>query len=524
MLRTELEGLLEELAAGSDGRLRVRFEDPEAGEGQLAEQLRQEYGFSPMVAGLFDTQPFWFYMVLESGNETVQVPLPDELTRDALERSLDAGLERLAPGFLRTIALSAPSPARPSMPGLGAQGGQSYSQLRDALSEDSRVVEADLAGGQVPADADALLVLSPESLDDKSVYAIDQFLMRGGTVLLASSAFDTQIGEAIRALRRESGLGEWLEFNGLAIEETMVLDPENASLPIPVQRFVGNRPIREIRMLPYPHFPDVRGAGLDAEHPITAPLEQLTLNWPSPITVDAEANAEREVTELVHSSAGSWVSDATSVVPDFEQWPQTGYEVSSERGRRLLSVVVEGRFDSFFADKESPLLSDESAGGESGAADGGAGGELPGAAGQPEPQEPAGQPGEDAGEDEEPGPIVGTIDRSPESSKLILVGSNTFASDAVLDLASQGMGTRYTTPIEFVQNAVDWAVQGAGLTSIRSRAQYARTLNPDVRDERLFWEYLNYGLAALLLLGVWVWRRWARHRDTLRYQSILAEA
>lgn len=397
--------------------------------------------------------------------------------------------------------------------------------LRDALSENARVVDADLSSGRVPAEADMLLVFSPQSFEDEHAFAIDQFLMRGGTVLLASSAFDTQVGQTLTAMRHESGLGDWLAHNGLTVEETMVLDPRNAALPIPVQRFVGERPVREIRMLPYPHFPDVRAEGLNDEHPITAPLEQLTLNWASPIQVDEEANAERDVTELVRSSPQSWVSDATNVVPDFEQWPESGYEPSSDRGPRLLALAVEGRFDSYFADKEPPLLSEEPQSGPPGEGDPSGDAAAAGAAGQQAPSgdaPPEAQAQQEA--EDESTPIAGTIERSPASSQLILIGSNTFASDSVLELASQGMGTRYNVPIQFIENSVDWALEEAGLTAIRSRAQYARTLDPAVRDERTFWEYLNYGLAVLLLAGVWAWRRWSRHQDMLRYQAILSEA
>ena len=64
----------------------------------------------------------------------------------------------------------------------------------------------------------------------------------------------------------------------------MVLDPQNAALPVPVQRNVGGFSIREIQMLSYPYFPDIRGAGLNEDNPITAALEQVTLNWASPVT------------------------------------------------------------------------------------------------------------------------------------------------------------------------------------------------------------------------------------------------
>ena len=499
-LRNDLESVLEELKQQAGAKLKVHFQDPDADGGALASELNEKFGFAPQIASLFDPQPFWFYMVLEGDGETVQVPLPDEFDRDALKRSLQAGFQRLAPGFLKTVALVKPQ-------GYGPDS-KRYTLLNDTLSENVRLKETDLKDGRVPADADLLLVLAPEALDDKQLFAVDQFLMQGGSLVLATSAFDASVGDTLTARRHNSGLEDWLEHHGLVIEDSLLLDTQNAALPVPVQRQLGGLTIREIRMLPYPHFPDIRGVGLNADNPITAALGQVTLNWASPINVDEGRNQARRVTRLLSSSDESWVSGDLNIIPDYRSWPDTGFEAAGEHGPRLLAVALEGRFDSFFAGKDSPLA-----------------------------QPPADQSGEDSagsGDDavataepsdaeQTPGPITSVIGHSPGSARIILIASNTFATDAVLRLASEGGGTLYAQPLEFLQNTIDWSLEDRGLMAIRSRAQFARTLEPLERSGQLFWESLNYGLALLGLVFVWLWRRWMRRSEQLRYQSILAE-
>lgn len=479
-LRGELQAVLAELRQQAGDKLTVHFADPDANDGALARELGQKYGFGPQIASLLNPQPFWFYMVLESNGEAVQVPLPEALERSALQRSLEAALQRLAPGFLKTVALVKPQAFGP--------GGKRYNQLSELLAENVRIKETDLADGQVPADADLLLVLAPDGLDDKQRFAIDQFLMRGGSVVLATSPFDAQTGDAgLSASKHRSGLEDWLQHHGITITEQMVLDPRNAALPVPVQRYIGPLPVQEIHMLPYPHFPDLRGASLSADSPITASLQQLTLNWASPIAVDAEKNGERQVVELLKSSPRSWASDSLNIVPDYRAHPDTGFAVNGERGPRLLAVALEGRFESFYQGKDSPLAT---------AAE------------------------EDA---DQQTTVTGVIGRSPESARLVLIASNTFASDTAIGLASEGMGTLYTTPVEFLQNAIDWSLEDRGLLALRGRTQFARTLAPLPAGDQMAWEYLNYALALAGLAGVWGWRRYVRRADRLRYQQILAE-
>lgn len=84
----------------------------------------------------------------------------------------------------------------------------------------------------------------------------------------------------------------------------------------------------------------------------------------------------------------------------------------------------------------------------------------------------------------------------------ILFASNSFLTDEMLDLASSGMGTRYLKPVQLVENAIDWSLEDRGLLDIRGRAHFSRTLDPLSRKSRMFWEYLNYGLALLGLFLV----------------------
>jgi ABC-2 type transport system permease protein len=497
-LRTELESVLDELKKESDGRLAVSFEDPDANGGALAKQLKDNYGFVPQVASLFDPQPFWFYMVLDNDGESAQVPLPGELNREALKRSLDAAIERLAPGFLKTVAVVKPTAAGP--------GASAYTLLTDTLSENVRLRDTDLRDGRVPADADLLLVLAPDALDERQVFAIDQFLMRGGSIVLATSPFEATLGETLAASKHRSGLEEWLTFQGLEIGESMVLDPQNAALPVPVQRRVGGFTIREIQMLSYPYFPDIRAAGLNGDSPVTSALEQVTLNWASPLTVDEEKNQTRTVTRLLSSSAQSWVSDSLDILPDYRAHSEDGFAPEGPRGSSLLAVAVEGRFDSFFKGRESPLAKAAESG-----------------EGETDKSQDTADAGKDAKAPATPSTITSVIERSPESARIILVASNTFANDTVLDLSSEGMGTRYIRPLEFLQNAIDWSLEDRGLLAIRSRAQFARTLRPMNSGDQLFWEYLNYGLALGGLGLVWLWRRRVRRAERVRYQAILAE-
>ena len=491
-LRKELDAVLNELAERSGGTLDIDIRDPDSEDGTLASQIKNEFGFRPMVASLLDTNTFWFYLTLEGDGRVIQVPLTEQYDKAGLERGIQAALKRFSRGFLKTVALHTPV-STPTMFGMPASA-KRFDQLRATLAEEHNLTSADMTSGRVPDDADLLLLVSPDKLDIKQLFAVDQFLMRGGTVVVATSPFDIEIRESLSVRKNESGLIDWLTHHGIVLEEQMVLDPQNASFPIPVERRVAGMVFRETRMASYPYFSDIRGAGIVQDGGLTTGVDQVTMTWPSPITLDAQKNQGRKVARLLESSAQTWISDSMRIEPDYEIFGELGFPIGDQRGAQLLAVAVGGQFNSYFRDKPSPLLTVE------------------------EETDAAAEPAEGKAKESV---ITRVIDHSAESARIILFASRSFLTDTMLDLASSGMGTRYLKPIQLVENAIDWSLEDRGLLAIRGRAHFSHTLIPLDRESQLFWEYLNYGLPLFGLFLIALIRRQANKRAASRYAAVL---
>ena len=464
-VREDLVSIANELKKEAPNKFSFVFEDPNQDD-DLVEILETKYNVKAQVGNLLDPKPFWFSVFVESGKNIQQVQFVQSLEKLDLKKAIDSSLKRLAPGFLRTVAVVTPDGST-----------QTFNRLKQVLSENLKVTETDLKDGEVPEDSDMLLLLAPNKINDIQLKAIDQFLMKGGSIVIASSPFNVQVGQSIKAEFHTSGLESWLENLGYEIEAEMVLDPQSTSLPVPVQRYIGGIPVREIQLVPYPHFPDIRNEGISNDHPISSSLSQMTLNWVSPISIDDELIKNSTYSALFKSSNSSWTSEELEVIPDLESYPDTGFSIEGERGSKMLAIAASGPFDSYFKDlddSEEKIESD-------------------------------------------------LIKSSPLSSRLVLIASNSFAADGSIDIASHSLGTLYTKPLEFIQNAIEWSIEDQGLSSLRGRSQFARTLLPMSEIDQQKWEIANYILALFGLLTVWFWRRNSFKRDQIRYKKILTD-
>lgn len=524
-LRRNLDAVLAELQQQGGEQFSISFADPDADGGSLGERLTKAFGMRPMVADLLSPQSFWFYMSLENNGQQVQVAMPSQLDTAALKSSIKASLKRFSKGMLKTVALYTPAPD-PAMVHLGVNdqaNDQSYQSnsfqlLQGFIEQEHRVKRVDLQTGQVDPEADILVMVAPERLQSEQIFAMDQFLMQGGTVLLASSPYSVNFQGQISLVDTKSGLEEWLAGYGISMEQTLVLDPKNAAFPVPITRQADAYSISETHLINYPYFIDIREDGMNRASGLLSGLlsgiDQLSMTWASPIQGDAEKNKDRQMVRLVESSRDSWLSDSLNIQPDFDRFGQAGFAQGTPVGRQLLAVLVEGVFDSWFTGKTSPLIArarKQQADREN---------NLPDPA--PDPANTDGAEGVITQEIKNPEVIGRILTRSPASSRIIVLASNSFLADTSLDLASGAGGSRYLNPLQLVANAIDWSLEDRDLLSIRGRGHFVRTLLPISKEARMLLEYLNYGMAAFGLLMVWwIWRI-AQARARQREQLLVA--
>ena len=101
----------------------------------------------------------------------------------------------------------------------------------------------------------------------------------------------------------------------------------------------------------------------------------------------------------------------------------------------------------------------------------------------------------------------------------MVIASNDFLADQTLSMVGSADGTLNLNNIQFIANAVDWALEEENLNSISSRGQFNRTLPNLQESTQAIIEILNYGIAILLLLFVW----WVFSRNERRRKEIYQE-
>jgi ABC-2 type transport system permease protein len=483
----------EEYQAKSGGKLIFEMVNPDAPGSSLSrQQILDTYKLRPIARDLFDNQGYYLDMVLDSGDPAaaggtapaILAPAGD-FTEANVRTAIESALKRSSTGFLKTVGLwTPPEVPTQNMFGQSQPPLRSWQAVRDRLAQDYTVKPVDLSTGQVPPDVDVLVVVSPQEMGDKEKYAVDQYLMRGGSVVVAEGSYTTAVDELAGKLTLQpvqGGLADLLASYGVRVENALVMDPQNEPFPAQVDRKVGNTVVQEIQAVPYPFFVDVRADGMDQKNVVVSKLPAVTMNYASPVNADDAKNQGRQVDVLLKSSSKSWLRTSSDITPDMQQYPGAGFPVEGDLAARPLAVSVTGSFRSFFVDKPSPLA---------------AGAEVTGTSQAPTPV-----PGAQAG---------GTIEFSPGTARLLVVGSSDFLTDVIFQISSGLSPDRYQNSLQFLQNAVDWSVEDLDLLGIRSRGAQARILKPMTSARETVWEGVDYGLLLLALAGIgvaWVVRR-----------------
>ena len=469
---SRVTSVAEEIKRRCSGRFDFTVIDPdEQDSGVTPESLYRDYGIKPLMVGLFDQRAFYLDLVLNVGDQRELLSAAASPSESEIRSGLEAALQRHVPGFLKSVGVAAPEVERPPYPGMPPRN-PSYELLEKHLRDTYEVVGVDLKSGRVPGRVDVLLVLGPEDLSEREIFALDQFLMRGGSTIIAtgSRVFSPMPGGGLATRPSKSGISDLLETWGVAVGDDVVLDEHNAAFPVPVERNLGGGVVlREIRMVDYPPFVLVTGEGL-RNNPAAQALPQVVMHWPSSVScvrpADAGEEAEAACQPLLTTTDRAWQQTDFDAQPDYDEHPELGFAAPEKRRKVHLAVAFNTRFSSFFAGKQAPLLDEDNAEGDENKGD---------------------------------GIRAGLIERSPDNTRLVVLGSANFVSDMMLSLSEQ-ISDAHLANLQLITNLVDWAVEDAGLLQIRSKERSARTLEKLEDSEKIGWEAAHFGFVALAVL------------------------
>jgi gliding-associated putative ABC transporter substrate-binding component GldG len=222
--------------------------------------------------------------------------------------------------------------------GHGEPSPSAMTQLREALQGryDLRpVTGVDTSG--VPAPIDVLLVARPqETLSTEAALAIDQYVMRGGRVIFATSRARTNL-QFGRARPKTTGLEPLLDAYGAPVRPDLVRDRNATRVSVQQQRG-GFNVVNQIR---YPYIPQVANF---ADHPITSGLDRAVFRFASSLDT-TQVDSTADLTVLARSSGQSARASLPASIRPQQEWTLADFSAASIP----LAGLVEGTFSSAFA-------------------------------------------------------------------------------------------------------------------------------------------------------------------------------
>jgi ABC-type uncharacterized transport system involved in gliding motility auxiliary subunit len=263
--------LLEEMAQRSKGNLKLTVVDPKPFSED--EDRAAEFGLQAVPMGARNDNMYFGLAGTNStdGREIIPFFQPDK--EEFLEYDVASLVHRLGTTKKPTLGLISALPVDANfdqLSGRMTQGWASIEQLREQLQV--RTLATDIA--TIDQDVDVLMVVHPKELSPKTLYAIDQFVMRGGKLIAfvdpqAENDPAGQQGGPMSLSPRSSSLGPLLDAWGIAYDSSKVLGDRGLGLTVALRQ--GEPPSQHVAII------GLNRSSMNTKDVVTATLDSINV-------------------------------------------------------------------------------------------------------------------------------------------------------------------------------------------------------------------------------------------------------
>ena len=428
-----VELLHEYESSAPSGKVRLEIFDPAPD--TETEEWANRYGLSP--ARLPNGTAMYFGLVAVSADREAIVPFFDPRRERFLEYDISEAISRVQQDKRPKLALisSMPIMGYGGYPMMSTQQMQGQWAIAKALSHSFDVDTLDpnhLA--EIPKDTKLVLVIHPKRLPELAEYALDQFVMRGGrmVVLVDPNARTDQSAGGRFGGPTNSNLPKLFKAWGVKYDPMQIVGDQELATRV-------NTPNQGV--VDYPIWLTVTPKYMNHDQVITSELEEMLM-------VDAgrfqmAKDSKLKFTPLVTSSPNSAMVDFTTVrVID----PiSLGQMIKPDHSEKTLAALITGRFPSAFPDG-------------------------------PPPPPKADPKNKDA--DKPPKPTLPHLAKAEKESSVVLIGDVDFLQDQFSVRQVNFFGNVMSQPINdnlnLVLNSAEALAGSQALIHIRSRGKFSR--------------------------------------------------
>ena len=455
-----VQELLREIVIASEGNLSLRVIDPEPFSEE--EDLATQYGVRavPVTQG---GEGVYFGLVAAKGGADVPDPLRATETMPLIRPDQEEFLEY---EFMKIIT-QVSNPERTVIGlvtqldidgGFDPMTGQGTQQwmIMDLVRQLYDVRRIDVSSDSIEEDVDILMIVHPQGLSDRFLYAIDQHILRGGDALLfLDPNADSMVGRSPQGNLIPAGMSSelpgLLDAWGLEFDNSKVLTDNELALRVMMGQ--GQRAVPHLGML------GVQGNFLTQGDIITNRLETINLSSAGAISQSNEGGLSFE--PLITSSSDAMLMDRSFVESVTD--PNVLFdEFESENRSFVIAARLSGLIETAFPEGQPaiPVTEEES---NSDDADE-----------EVSVAEETSSEVDVVNEESE----IAHLSTSLEPTNIVVFADSDLLTDRLWVQVTQFFGQRIPQPFanngDLVINAMDNLSGGADLSSIRSRGRYSR--------------------------------------------------
>ena len=456
-----VQELLREIVIASEGNLRLSVIDP--GPFSEEEDLATQYGVRAVPVTQGGEGVYFGLVAAQDGDgvpealrvtETMPLIRPDQ--EEFLEYEFMKVITQVSNPDRTIIGLVTQLDIDGGFDPMTGQGTQQW-MIMDLVRQLYEVRRVDITSDFIEEDIDILMIVHPQGLSDRFLYAVDQHILRGGDALVfLDPNADSMVGRSPQGNLIPAGMNSelpgLLEAWGVEFDNSKVLTDNVLALRVMMGQ--GQRPVPHLGML------GVQSEFLTQDDIITNRLETINLSSAGAINQSAEGSISFE--PLIVSSSDAMLMDR-SFVESVTDPTVLFDEFQSEDTSFVIAARISGVIETAFPN------------------------------GQPAIEETEEE--NDTGEEESEASEISLTDTSNanqaveeielehlntslEPVNIVIFADSDILSDRLWVQVTQFFGQRIPQPFanngDLIINAMDNLSGGADLSSIRSRGRYSR--------------------------------------------------